>query len=435
MHVFERLESEVRGYCRSFPAVFGRALGSRLFDEKGRPYIDFFSGAGALNYGHNHPHLKRRLLDYLERDGITHALDMATTAKRDLLERFDEVILRPRGLDYKIQFPGPTGTNSVESALKLARKVTGRESIVSFTNAFHGMTLGSLSVTGNGFKRRGAGVPLVHVSAMPFDGYMGEDVDTLDYLAAFLEDDGSGIDRPAAVIVETIQAEGGINVARASWLRRLEELCRRYEMLFIVDDIQVGCGRTGPFFSFEGIGIRPDLVCLSKSLSGYGLPLALTLIRPDLDVWDPGEHNGTFRGHNPAFVTATAALEFWETNGLHQEVLRKGDVVRGRLGELARKHESLGAQARGRGLVQGLDCPAAGFASEVSAAAFERGLVLETSGPESTVVKVMPPLVIEDELLEEGLQILAQSFEAVIAARGRRLRVADPLEPEQTLPR
>ncbi|MFQ5382458.1 MAG: diaminobutyrate--2-oxoglutarate transaminase [Dehalococcoidia bacterium] len=435
MHVFERLESEVRGYCRSFPAVFDRALGSRLFDEKGRPYIDFFSGAGALNYGHNHPHLKRRLLDYLERDGITHALDMATAAKRDLLERFEEVILQPRGLDYKIQFPGPTGTNAVESALKLARKVTGRESIVSFTNAFHGMTLGSLSVTGNGFKRRGAGVPLVHVSAMPFDGYMGEDVDTLDYLAAFLEDDGSGIDLPAAVIVETIQAEGGINVARQSWLQRLEGLCRRYEMLLIVDDIQVGCGRTGPFFSFEELGIRPDLVCLSKSLSGYGLPLALTLIRPDLDVWDPGEHNGTFRGHNPAFVTATAALDFWETKGLHQEVLRKGEVVRGRLEDLACKHESLGAQARGRGLIQGLDCPDAGFASEVSAAAFERGLVLETSGPESTVVKVMPPLVIEDDLLEDGLQILAQSLEAVIAARRGRLRVANPLEPEQTLPR
>lgn len=434
MHVFERLESEVRGYCRSFPAVFDRALGSRVFDEKGRPYIDFFSGAGALNYGHSHPHLKQRLLDYLQRDGITHALDMATVAKRDLLERFEEVILRPRGLDYKVQFPGPTGTNSVESALKLARKVTGRESIASFTNAFHGMTLGSLSVTGNGFKRRGAGVPLVHVSAMPFDGYMGEDVDTLDYLAAFLEDDGSGIDRPAAVIVETIQAEGGINVARQSWLQRLEGLCRRYEMLLIVDDIQVGCGRTGPFFSFEELGIRPDLVCLSKSLSGYGLPLALTLIRPDLDVWDPGEHNGTFRGHNPAFVTATAALDFWETTGLHQEVLRKGEVVRGRLEDLARKHKPLGAQARGRGLIQGLDCPAAGFASEVSAGAFERGLVLETSGPESTVVKVMPPLVIEDDLLEEGLQILARSLESVIAARGRRLRIAEPREPQQAPP-
>ncbi len=431
MHVFERLESEVRGYCRSFPAVFDRAAGCRLFDEHGRAYVDFFSGAGALNYGHNHPHLKRRLLEYLARDGITHALDMASVAKQDFLERFEEVILRPRGLDYKIQFPGPTGTNAVESALKLARKVTGREGIVSFTNAFHGMTLGALSVTGNGFKRRGAGVPLANVSAMPFDGYMGDGVDTLDYLEAFLEDDGSGIDRPAGVIVETIQAEGGINVARRSWLRRLEGLCRRYDMILIVDDIQVGCGRTGPFFSFEKLGIRPDLVCLSKSLSGYGLPLALTLIRPDLDVWDPGEHNGTFRGNNPAFVTAAAALDFWESDSLHKEVLRKGAVVRALLEDLARKHESLEATVRGRGLIQGLDCPAAGIATEVSAAAFERGLVLETAGTESTVVKLMPPLVIDDDLLEDGLQILARSLEEVIAARGRRAHIDESLALEE----
>jgi diaminobutyrate-2-oxoglutarate transaminase len=289
------------------------------------------------------------------------------------------------------------------------------------------MTLGSLSVTGNGFKRRGAGVPLAHASAMPFDGYLGDEVDTLDYLEACLEDDGSGIDRPAAVIVETIQAEGGINVAHDAWLRRLESLCRRYAMLLIVDDIQVGCGRTGPYFSFEETGIRPDLVCLSKSLSGYGLPLALTLIRPDLDVWDPGEHNGTFRGHNPAFVTAAAALDFWEDDALQREVQRKGSAVRARLEDLARKHESLGAQARGRGLIQGLDCPQPGLATAVSAAAFENGLVLETSGPESTVIKLMPPLVIEDDLLEEGLQILARSLEEAIAEQERDRVVGGPL--------
>lgn len=410
---FERLESEVRSYCRSFPAVFDRASGSHLYDNQGRPYLDFFSGAGALNYGHNHPHLKRRLLEYIERDGITHALDMATDAKRNFLERFQEVILGPRGLEYKMQFPGPTGTNAVESALKLARKVTGRETLVSFTNAFHGMTLGSLAVTGNGFKRRGAGVPLVHASVVPFDGYMGEGVDTLDYLRAVLEDDGSGVDLPAAVIVETIQAEGGINVASAEWLRRLERLCRQYEMLLIVDDIQVGCGRTGSFFSFEDVGIRPDLVCLSKSLSGYGLPLALTLIRPDLDIWDPGEHNGTFRGNNPAFVTATAALDFWESDTLRQEVERKGHLVREHLEALADDDGLHGNTVRGRGLVQGLDCQSGVVAAEVSAAAFERGLVLETSGPESTVLKVMPPLTIDTVHLERGLAILSESFRSV----------------------
>jgi diaminobutyrate-2-oxoglutarate transaminase len=413
MEVFERLESEVRSYCRSFPAVFDRAQDCRLFDEAGRAYVDFFSGAGALNYGHNPARLRRPLVEYLERGGVTHGLDMATTAKRDFLERFESVILEPRGLSYKVQFPGPTGTNAVESALKLARKVTGRESVVSFTNAFHGMTLGSLSVTGNGFRRRGAGVPLVHADTMPFDGYLGDDVDTIEYLQAFLEDDGSGVDRPAAVIVETLQAEGGINVARVEWLRRLERLCREHEILLVVDDIQVGCGRTGPFFSFERAGIRPDLVCLSKSLSGYGLPLAVVLIHPDLDVWSPGEHNGTFRGNNPAFVTASAALSYWETDEFEAGIRDKSGLLRSALDALVLRHPRLGASVRGLGLLQGLDCGSP-TAERLCGEAFARGLVLETAGIESNVVKLMPPLVIDELALKEGLAILEASVAALV---------------------
>src|SRR5690606_30309222 len=154
------------------------------------------------------------------------------------------------------------------------------------------------------------------------------DVDTVGYFEAFLAD-GTGLDTPAAVIVETVQAEGGLNVAGFDWLRRLAALCREHAILLIVDDIQVGCGRTGPFFSWEGSGVVPDIVCLSKSLSGLGLPFALTLMRPDLDVWEPGEHNGTFRGNNAAFVTAMAALdEFWTDDALHREVERKGARIR-----------------------------------------------------------------------------------------------------------
>jgi len=407
---FERYESEVRSYCRSFPTVFDRAQGSRLFDEHGREYIDFFAGAGALNYGHNHPHLKRRLVEYIERDAVTHSLDMATAAKREFLHAFEQVILRPRGLDYKVQFPGPTGTNCVEAALKLARKVTERQTIVSFTNAFHGMTLGSLALTGNGFKRRGAGVPLTCTACVPFDGYLGGDLDTLDYLEALLLDEGSGVDMPAAVIVETVQAEGGINVARVSWLKRLAALCREHGILLIVDDIQVGCGRTGPFFSFEPAGIQPDLVCLSKSISGYGLPLAVTLIRPDLDIWEPGEHNGTFRGNNHAFVTATAALDFWKTEELPREVKRKGEIVRAAFEPLVARYPDLDFMVRGRGLIQGIECPITGLASEVSRRAFESGVVLETSGPDSSVVKILPPLVIDDASLRTGLEILSRCF-------------------------
>ncbi|MFD1833431.1 diaminobutyrate--2-oxoglutarate transaminase, partial [Streptomyces desertarenae] len=253
------------------------------------------------NYGHNNPVLKRALLDYLERDGVTHGLDTHTVAKREFLEAFHRTVLAPRGLDHKVMFPGPTGTNAVEAALKLARKVKGRESIVSFTNAFHGMTLGSLAVTGNAFKRAGAGIPLVHGTPMPFDNYLDGKVEDFLWFERLLQDPGSGLNRPAAVIVETVQGEGGINVARPEWLRALADLCHRWDMLLIVDDVQMGCGRTGPFFSFEEAGITPDIITVSKSISGYGLPMALTLFRPELDIWEPGEHNGTFRGNNPAF--------------------------------------------------------------------------------------------------------------------------------------
>jgi diaminobutyrate-2-oxoglutarate transaminase len=410
LSVFETLESEVRSYCRGWPAVFDRAQGSHLHDEDGHVYLDFFAGAGSLNYGHNNPVLKRALIDYIERDGITHGLDMATTAKRAFLESFQNVILRPRDLPYKVMFPGPTGTNAVEAALKLARKVKGRESVVSFTNAFHGMSLGSLAVTGNAFKRAGAGIPLVHGTPMPFDNYFEGRVPDFLWFERLLKDQGSGLNKPAAVIVETVQGEGGINVARAEWLRALQNLCHRQDMLLIVDDIQMGCGRTGGFFSFEEAGIVPDIVTVSKSISGYGLPLALTLFKPELDVWEPGEHNGTFRGHNPAFVTATAALDtYWSDDQLEKQTLVKGQLVEAALTSLAEEHTRLGAQFRGRGLIWGLTFTDKARASAVCKRAFELGLLLETSGPESEVVKLMPPLTVTPDELDHGLAVLGRA--------------------------
>lgn len=420
METFERLESEVRSYCRMWPTVFESASGSRLRDAAGHEYIDFFAGAGVLNYGHNEPNIKRALIDYLAGDSIIHGLDQATKAKETFLERFEEIILRPRGIDYKVQFPGPTGTNAVEAALKLARKVTGRDLVIGFTNAFHGMTLGSLSVTGNELKRRGAGIPLNHSASMPYEGFLGDEVDTIEYLEAYLRATGSGVDAPAAAIVETVQAEGGVNTASFEWLRRLAELCRTYDMLLIVDDIQAGCGRTNPFFSFEPAGITPDIICLSKSLSGFGLPMAITLIRPDLDIWEPGEHNGTFRGNNAAFVTATAALEqYWRTDALTKEVQRKAAMVRPYLTKLAADFPAARGQVRGRGLLQGLFCDVPGLAPAVCKAAFEHGLIMETSGPESDVIKVLPALTIDDETLSTGLEILRESLAETLGARER----------------
>src|SRR5690606_10605634 len=305
-------------------------------------------------------------------------LDMSTVAKRALLETLRDLVLRPRGLDYKVQFPGPTGANAVEAALKLARKVTGRQAVLSFTNAFHGMTLGALSVTGNAAKRAGAGVPLPHATPMPYDGYLGAG-DSLGWMSRMLDDSSSGLDKPAAVIVETVQGEGGVNVAGADWLRALARMCRERGILLIVDDVQMGCGRTGPFFSFEVAGITPDIVTLSKSIGGYGLPMALVLMRPELDQWAPGEHNGTFRGNNHAFVTARAALEhYWSDDALERGTAVKAASMRSGLERIA--GECGGVSVRGRGLVQGLVFADASRAAKVCRAAFDRGLLVETSG-------------------------------------------------------
>nr|WP_198034263.1 diaminobutyrate--2-oxoglutarate transaminase [Acidihalobacter ferrooxydans] len=414
MNVIDRHESEVRGYVRNFPVVFDRAEGSYLYDADEHRYLDFFSGAGALNYGHNHPRLKTHLLDYIERDGITHGLDLATRAKAEFMQRFHEVILEPRGLDYRLQFPGPTGTNAVEAALKLARKVTGRDKIMSFTNAFHGMTLGALAVTGNAFKRSGAGITLTLSDTMPFYNYFGDDTDTLDYIDRLLTDNGSGMDLPAAAIIETVQAEGGINVASAEWLQGLAALCERHGILLIVDDIQAGCGRTGSFFSFEEAGIKPDIVCLSKSLSGYGLPLALTLIKPEHDQWEPGEHNGTFRGNNHAFVTATAALGFWENGDFEAQVATRSRMLREHLETLVARYPKAFTEVRGRGMMLGLACHDSALPRALSAAAFARGLLHETAGPDDEVAKYMPALTISEEQLREGLKIIDGSVEAVL---------------------
>ncbi|BCM71641.1 MULTISPECIES: diaminobutyrate--2-oxoglutarate transaminase [unclassified Streptomyces] len=411
LSVFETLESEVRSYCRGWPVVFDRAQGSRMYDEDGHRYLDFFAGAGSLNYGHNNPVLKRALLDYLERDGVTHGLDMSTTAKRSFLRAFQELVLRPRDLPYKVMFPGPTGTNAVESALKLARKVKGREAIVSFTNAFHGMSLGSLAVTGNAFKRAGAGVPLVHGTPMPFDNYFDGTVPDFLWFERLLEDQGSGLNRPAAVIVETVQGEGGINVARPEWLRALKDLCERQDMLLIVDDIQMGCGRTGAFFSFEEAGITPDIVTVSKSISGYGLPMSLCLFRPELDIWEPGEHNGTFRGNNPAFVTATAALEtYWtDSPAMEKQTRARGEQIERELAAIRAENLAEVKDYRGRGLVWGLEFHDRTRASRVARRAFDLGLLVETSGPEGEVVKLLPALTITAEELDEGLKVLARA--------------------------
>jgi diaminobutyrate-2-oxoglutarate transaminase len=403
---FARHESDIRSYCRKFPSVYVSASSATIVDEDGRNYIDFLSGAGALNYGHNPDPIKQAVVRYLCDNGILHGLDLHTTAKRDFINAFHETVLQPRALDYKLAFPGPTGTNAVELAVKFARHITKRETVVAFTNAYHGVSLGSLALTGNRSKRAAAGICLPGVARLPYDGYLGDDFNTAALFERLLDDEGSGIDMPAAVIVETVQAEGGLNSCSPHWLRQISEAARRHGVITIVDDIQVGCGRTGTFFSFEGTGIVPDIVCLSKSLSGIGQPFSLVLLKPELDCLPPGAHNGTFRGNNLAFVGAEAALWYWSDPLFHRSLDHLCSTLRYRLDAIAAQFSAFDTHVVGRGAILGLTWPDATMANRVSAAAFQRGLIIETCGARDQVLKLLPPLTIRDDELNSGLEKL-----------------------------
>lgn len=413
---FEEYESQVRSYCRNFPTVFTTAKGSFLYDEDGKEYIDFFCGAGGLNYGHNNEYIKEKVLEYLQSDGVMHALDMYTAPKREFLEFYEEKILKPRGLNYKIQFPGPTGTNAVEAALKLARKVKGRNNVFAMMGGFHGMTLGSLALTTDASSRAGAGVPLYNVTHIPAP-YMFPELDTIHYMETLLTDDHSGVEKPAAIVLETVQADGGINPFPVEWLQRVRTLCDKYDILMIVDDIQVGCARTGWFFSFERAGIVPDIVTQSKSIGGYGMPFALVLIKPELDIWSPGEHNGTFRGYQLSMVAAKAGLEVMLNERVEDKVRGQEKIIAQYMDEITALDPAR-VRTRGIGFIWGVDlyhCDPEGKASkQVLDLCFQNGLIVERVGRGNAVVKVMPDLLIDEATLRRGLDILKNAVAQVL---------------------
>ncbi len=410
--LFERLESNVRTYCRSFPAIFAKAQGALLYDEGGRRYIDFLAGAGALNYGHNPRFLRDRLIEYLQNDGVVQALDLHTSTKRDFLRCFEEVILKPRKLDYKIQFCGPTGANSLEAAMKLARLATGRTHIVSFTGGWHGMTSGCLAVTGNLEHRAAAGVPLPFVVRCPFPVGPYAVSNGIELLRSWFMDSSSGVERPAAILLETVQGEGGIFVAPVSWLQELRSLCDEFGILLIIDDVQAGCGRTGNFFSFERASIVPDIVCLSKSIGGYGLPMSLVLMKRELDCWQPGQHTGTFRGNQLAFLAASAAIELWRDDVFASAIAHKSALIDSYLRTVVSPiHPNI--EYRGLGMIWGIDLSKVGSSQSVqriSKECFAKGLIIERCGRNDTILKILPPLTILESELKEGLDIVSNAI-------------------------
>lgn len=414
--LFNKYESEVRGYIRSFPTTFDKSKGAEIWDEDGKRYIDFFAGAGALNYGHNNPILNDAVIRYLQSDGIGHALDMATVAKREFINIFVNNILKPRNLEYKLQFVGPTGTNAVETALKIARKVKKRSQVMSFTNGFHGMSMGALSITGNSYYHdENYGVP-ANTTQVPFHNYLGEEVNTIAYLRKILDDDSSGTELPAAIVMETIQAEGGINVAAGKWLRAMRRICDDFDILLIIDDIQIGNGRSGDFFSFERAGIEPDIVTLSKSI-GAGHPMSLVLLKPELDKWTPGEHSGTFRGNNLAFVASRAAIDhYWSDNKFSLELKAKSKIVEEKMMGLSAKYAEHINDVRGYGMIWGAEFNDPGMASKICTICFNNGLVIETAGSEGQVIKFLGPLVLSEALIAEGFAILDKAISTALAA-------------------
>lgn len=414
LEIFNQYESEVRGYVRSFPTVFKSSKIAEIWDEEGKRYVDFFAGAGALNYGHNNDLINQAVIEYMQNNGIGHALDMATVAKRDFIETFVEVILKPRNLNYKLQFVGPTGTNAIETALKISRKVKGRKRVMSFTNGFHGMSMGSLSITGNTFYHdEHYGVP-ENTYQVPFHKYLGDKVDTIAYITRILEDKSSGTELPAAIVLETIQAEGGINVAGNGWLKDLRKICDDFDILMVVDDIQVGNGRSGDFFSFERAGIEPDIVTLSKSI-GAGHPMSLVLMKPELDKWSPGEHSGTFRGNNLAFVAQTTALKnYWADDSFVRSIKEKSEIIQNRMQQMALRFPNLIREIRGHGMIWGAEFKKPELTGDICTQAFEDGLVIETAGADGEVIKFLGPLVIPEAIIHEGFDILESAIAKVL---------------------
>jgi diaminobutyrate-2-oxoglutarate transaminase len=399
MTVFEEFESEVRSYCRHWPAVFTTALGSSITSQSGVVYLDFFSGAGALSYGHNHPLLVQVAVDHLNAGYLIHSLDAHTPQKQSLLEALRDHILKPRNLDMIVQFVGPTGATAVEAALRLSEKLTERLPVVAYEGGYHGMSAAAASVTES--------TPARFQCPHTFLPYVSRcQTADLERLEAALRTPIEG-QRPGALIIEPVQADGGARPFDPAYLAMVRTICTEHDVVVIADEVQVGNGRTGPFFSFEGSGLDPDIICVSKSLSGLGLPMAINLVRRELDVWTPGEFTGTFRGNNLAFATAKAALNhYWSDDILEKRTSENARTVRHHLEQLRREaHTPFSID--GKGMIWGLHFENGETARSVAAAAFTLGLIVETCGRDGRVLKLLPPLVIKEDELIDGLERLA----------------------------
>ncbi|RLK24874.1 diaminobutyrate aminotransferase [Micromonospora sp. M71_S20] len=430
-YVRER-ESGARTYADNVDRVIERGSLARLWDTEGREYLDCLSVAGTLALGHNHPAVTQAVLSFIGSGHVQQALDLTTPAKYRFLRQLFDVLPADFSASAKVQFCGPSGADATEAAVKLFKTATGRRTVLAFHGAYHGMTAGSLSLTGNLSAKQSVAslMPDTHFLPYPYDyrcpfGIGGEAgvQANLHYLERVLTDPESGITTPAAVFVEAVQGEGGVIPAPVSWLRGLRELTSRLDIPLVIDEIQTGFGRTGSMFAFEEAGVRPDAVLMSKALGG-GYPIALVAYDSRYDAWGPGAHAGTFRGNQIAMVAGTTTMSVIKDEGLVEAAATKGKLLAAGLAELAERHPEIG-DVRGRGLMWGMEVVDAGLPADALGAhpadgaraalikrrCLELGLIVERGGRHGAVLRLLPPLVITEDEIQEVLEKLGEAFE------------------------
>lgn len=420
------IEGSALSYPRNIPLVIDEARGTTIKDVDGNIFIDFFAGAGVLAVGHCNPFVMEAVKR--QHDKVTHTLDFPTEVRLDLIEKIRDIMPGNLKNKVKIQFGGPTGSDAVEMAIKLAKYNTGRHSIISFEGSYHGMTAGANSITsGKFFKEKYIPllsevhfVPYAYCYRCPF--YKTVDNCSLECASFYehvLEDPHSGVVQPAATIIEPIQGEGGSIIPPDSYIKKIEDISRKYGVPIIFDEIQAGFYRTGELFSFQHSKAIPDIITMSKALGG-GFPLSAIAYREELDTWSKGAHIGTFRGNVTAMAAGAASIDFMVEHDLAGHAKSTGKLMLKGLEKIERGSNIVG-EVRGKGLMLGAEIvenkekrvPSDELAGMVRTECFKRGLLIEIGGHYNNVARFLPPLVITKELVERGVQIIEKAIIAV----------------------
>jgi diaminobutyrate-2-oxoglutarate transaminase len=422
----QKFESNVVSYAKAIPLGFEEGRGATIKDMDGNIYIDFFGGAGVLNVGHCNPEVLKAVVEQEKK--LIHALDFPTKPKLELMQKLVTIAPGEMRGKSKIFFGGPTGSDAIEAAFKVAKFNTKRIGMLAFEGAYHGMTTGALSFcAGTKFKENFEPLlPEVHFAPYaycyrcPFGKKNGSPEDCCmqctEYVRHILEDPHSGVVTPAAMIVEAIQGEGGSIPPPEEFMRELRKIADDYAVLLIVDEIQAGLCRTGKMFACEHSGITPDLMTLSKGLGGLGYPLSACMCRPEYDKWSSGAHIGTFRGQAVAMAAGFAALNFMENNHLAEHASKLGERMLKRLNQIKDESKYIG-DVRGRGLMIGIEFvkdkktkePGEDIARDIRKRCYPKGLIVELGGHYNNVIRFLPPLVLTEELADKGLNIFAEA--------------------------